>query len=233
MASQALQAFRRTVTVAWPKHADEEARKLLVSTARAGHAKIMAEQISRAGIAPDFDAYANTPGNTNIETVKVPGGMIVYRYRYAREILTVALEELRKASPVISGLYRDSHTLFINGVAVTNPGTSASLKAGDEIFIANPVPYARRLEVGLTESGRAFVIQTQPRIYERTLKNILIPRYRNVAKLSLDYVTIPDAYIIKGRLPSHYIAKGGVRRRRRQQVGQPVRAPAIVISLPQ
>jgi hypothetical protein len=136
---------------------------------------------------------------------------------------------LRKASPIISGLYRDSHTVFVNGIPVV--GVPQSLKQGDEIYIANPTPYARRLEVGLTESGRAFVLQVQPNIYGRVMRGILIPRYRNVAKISLDYVTIPDAYIIKGRLPSHYIAKGGVRRRRHQPVGQPVRSPAIVILL--
>lgn len=229
MASAALQSFRRTVTIAWPAIAVDEARKLLVATARAGHARIMAEQTGRAGFVPDFDAYANTPGNTNLDSVKLPGP-IVYRYRYVREVLTVALDELRKASPVVSGLYRDSHTLFINGIAVT--GSPPNLKAGDDIMIANPVAYARRLEVGLTESGRSFVIQVEPHIYERVAKRILIPRYRNVAKISFAYANIPGAYVIKGRLPSHYIAKGGVRRKRRQPVGQAVMAPAIVISLP-
>lgn len=228
MASASLQAFRRTVTVAWPQQANDEAQKLLVRTARAGHAQIMAEQMARAGFAPEWDAYANTPGNQNLDTVVLPGP-IVFRYRYIREVLTVALDELRKASPVVSGAYRDSHTLFVNGIAVS--GTPPALKAGDEVFIANPVPYARRLEVGLIEAGRAFVIQVPPRIYERVMKSILVPRYRNVVKLTFDYVTIPDAYIIKGRLPSHYIAKGGVRRRRRQPVGHPVRSPAIVIGL--
>lgn len=230
MVSRALQALRRTITVTWPAQANVEAKALLLRVAREGHARIMAEQVARGGIVPEWDAYADTHGNANLESVKIPNGRLVYRYRYTREVLTVALAELRKASPVVSGLYRDSHTLFINGIAMT--GAPPALKAGDEIFIANPVPYARRLEVGLTESGRAFVVQVPPRIYERVLKQILIPRYRNVAKLSLDYVTIPDAYIIKGRLPSHYIAKGGIRRRRRQPVGQPVRSPAIVISLP-
>lgn len=228
MVSAALQSFRRTVTVAWPLDAKEKAQKTLVRVARAGHAAIMAEQTARAGFAPEFEAYANNPGNTNLDSVVLPGP-IVYRYRYVREILTVALDELRKASPVVSGLYRDSHTLFINGIPVA--GTAPSIKAGDEVFIANPVPYARRLEVGKTESGRSFVLQVAPNIYERVMKRVLIPRYRNVAKLSLTYVTIPDAYIIKGRLPSHYIAKGGARRKRRQPVGQPVRSPAIVISL--
>lgn len=228
MASQALQALRRTVTVNWPKTAEVNAKAFLVRTARAGHARIMAEQTARGGFVPEWEAYANRPGNSNLDSVVLPGP-IVYRYRYIKEMIAVALEELRKASPVVSGAYRDSHTLFINGIA-TNviPNT---LEPGTEVFIANPVPYARRLEVGLTESGRPFVIQVEPRIYERVMKRVLMPRYRNVAKFTLDYVSIPDAYIIKGRLPSHYIAKGGTRRRRRQEVGKPVRSPAIVISV--
>lgn len=228
MASAALQSFRRTITVAWPQQAEADAQKALVRVARAGHAAIMQEQTTRAGFAPDFEAYANTPGNSNLDSVVLPGP-IVYRYRYFREMLSVALDELRKASPVISGLYRDSHTVFVNGIAVV--GVPQSLKKGDELYIANPTPYARRLEVGKTEAGRAFVLQVQPNIYGRVMRTILIPRYRNVAKISLDYVTIPDAYIIKGRLPSHYIAKGGARRKRRQTVGSPVRSPAIVFSL--
>lgn len=228
MASRALQAFRRTVTVDWPNIADEDARRHLVRVARAGNAKILADQAARGGVAPDVDAYANTPGNRNLDSVKLPGP-IVFRYRYAREIVKEALVALRAASPVTSGLYRDSHTLFINGIPVEF--LPQTVLASDEVYIANPVPYARRLEVGLTESGRPFVVQVPPRIYERVLKGTLIPRFRNVANLSLIYVTIPDAYIIKGRLPSHYIAKGGVRRKRRQQVGMPVQSPAILIDL--
>lgn len=228
MASKALQAIRKTVTVTWPKVAEDDARKFLVRTARAGHAKIMAEQTARGGFPPDWDAYANRPGQTNLDNVILPGP-IVFHYRYMRELIAFALEELRKASPVISGDYRDSHTLYINGIPATAiPNT---IEAGMEIFIANPVPYARRLEVGLKEDGRPFVVQVEPRIYERTMKRVLQPRFRNVAKLSLDYVTIPGAWVIKGRLPSHYIAKGGVKRRRRQEVGKPVRSPAIVISV--
>lgn len=228
MASKALQAIRRTITVDWPKSAEDDARKFLVRTARAGHAKIMSEQTARGGFPPDWDAYANRPGQTNLDNVILPGP-IVFRYRYIRELILFALEELRKASPVISGAYRDSHTLYINGVPVS--AIPDRIEAGTDIMIANPVPYARRLEVGLKEDGRPFVVQVEPRIYERVMKRTLRPRFRNVARLEHAYALLPDAYVIKGRLPSHYIAKGGVRRKRRQEVGQPVRSPAIVISV--
>lgn len=229
LASKALQAIRRTVTVDWSKRSEAEARALLVRTAREGHARIMAEQTARGGFAPDWDAYADRPGNANLESVKVPNGVIVFRYRYMRELIAFAIEELRKASPVVSGDYRNSHTLYVNGVPATV--IPDRIEAGMELFISNPVPYARRLEVGLKEDGRPFIVQVEPHVYQRTMKRVLQPRFRNVAKLSLDYVTIPGAWVIKGRLPSHYIAKGGVRRRRRQEVGKPVRAPAIVISV--
>lgn len=228
MASKALQAIRRTITVDWPKAAEEDARRFLVRTARAGHARIMAEQTARGGFPPDWEAYANRPGQTDLDNVILPGP-IVFRYRYLRELIAFALDELRRASPVLSGAYRDSHTLYINGIATA--AIPATLSAGDDIMIANPVPYARRIEVGLKEDGRPFVVQVEPRIYERVMKRVLQPRFRRVAKLTHAYALLPDAYVIKGRLPSHYIAKGGVRRRRRQEVGKPVRSPAIVISV--
>lgn len=227
MPSQSLQAFRRTVTITWPKNAKEDARKALKRIALEGHQKIMQEQTARSGYAPDFDFYANYPGNRNLDSVVLPGP-IVYRYNYLKEICNVALKELRAASPVRSGLYRDSHTLYINGVSVTN--APPNLKASDEIYIANPTAYARRLEVGKTESGRPFVIQVPPNIYER-VRQKLIARFGRVANFSMTYITAPQAYTIKGALPSHYIAKGGVRRKRRQSAGSAVRSPAILISV--
>jgi hypothetical protein len=101
MANASLAAFKRTVTVNWPKHQEAQAKNLLIKTAQDGHKKIMAEQSARSGIAPQFEAYANTPGKP-IEAVILPGP-IVYRYRYLREVVLVALKELEQASPVQSG----------------------------------------------------------------------------------------------------------------------------------
>ena len=39
--------------------------------------------------------------------------------------------------------------------------------ASEYVFL-NTVPYARKIEIGKTESGRDFVIQVPNRIYERT-----------------------------------------------------------------
>lgn len=223
MASGALQAFRRTVTVNWPKRQEDGARRHLVATARAGHDKIMREAMARAGFAPDFEAYANRPGNTNLDSVKLPGP-IVFRYRYLREAIVFALAALRRASPVVSGAYRDSHRLFIDGVAVGD--IPAKIAPGATIMIANLVPYARRIEIGRTQSGRPFVIQVPPRIYESVTRQVRA-RFGKIGKVTFGYASVPNASVIKGRLPSHYTGAAGVRTRRRQAAGQPVPAPAI------
>lgn len=231
--SAALRSIRRVITADWPKAAERNAKAFLIRTARTGHQRIMADAKGE-GLAPTFEAYANSPGNKNLETVILPGP-IVYNYRYLSDVIQVALDELRKMSPVQSGDYVRSHTLYINGTPTDV--TPKTLKAGDQVYIANPVPYSRRIEVGKTKSGRAFVMQVEPRIYERVAKRVLIPRYRNQAKITFGYVTLSGAHTVKGGLSSHYGtgAKagprgGGTMRKRRQKVGSVVQSPAIFIT---
>lgn len=218
MTAASLQSFRQTVTVSWPAHARDNGKALLLRMARAGHARIMADGKSKTGSEPQWDAYANRVGNTNLDSVVVPGP-IVYRYRYTRKIVEDTLDALRKASPVRSGNYVRSHTLYINGAAVDKP--PVNLKASDEIMIANPLPYARRIEIGKTEKGRDFVIQVENKIYERTAKAIA-GKYRSVAKVTFAYITPPSG--------DRYVAKGKAGKGRRGRAGT-VTVPAIIIEL--
>jgi hypothetical protein len=228
LASRALQALRHRVTVEWPKIADDEARKLLINFARESHDRIMREQTARAGVFPEWDAYANTPGNTNLQSVKLPGP-IVYRYRYLQEIVLEAIRMLKAASPPGSGKYKNAHKLWINGDEVP---LNSKLEPGQEIAIANTRDYARRLEVGKKDSGEAFLISVPNHIYERVAKQ-LAARYqsrgRGVAEIKFGYLTLPKAWVIKGLLGPHYRLPTGKLRKRRQHVGELVRAPAIFI----
>jgi hypothetical protein len=76
---------------------------------------------------------------------------IVYRYAYMAKIVEIAIQELRDRSPIGSGddphpgLYRDSHMIFIDGHAVAD---ASGWRPGQQINISNPVPYARKIEVG-------------------------------------------------------------------------------------
>lgn len=238
-------AFRRTVEVAWPKHMESSAREHLLSVARAGNAENMRQATALLGHAPEVTGYANRPGNP-VDQVAMPGP-IVYRYGYLRAAIRLALQTLRDQSPVASGTYRDAHTLFIDGRPVA--GLPDRIPAGAEIMIANPVPYARRLEVGRTKSGRSFVLRVPDAIYERVAKRILQPRFGAIARFTFNYVTLPGAWKVKGGLGGSYLTgetrkrgvtlkgrryeKGGAKvRHRSQKIGEAVRAPAIFIEPP-
>lgn len=228
--------IRRIVTVDWQRHQEAQAKALLIAVAREGHRRIMADQAARGSV-PSFEAYANRPGRP-IEQVILPGP-IVYLYRLElRRLVEFILDELRKASPVVSGDYVRGHTLFVNGVAQDH--VPVDLSPSDELYIANPVPYARRIEVGRTKSGRSFVMQVPPRIYERVAKQLVISKFRDQAKITFGYVTLIDAVTVTGglqkRTPYYGTGKigprgGGRRVKRRQRVGSKVPSPAIFIKL--
>lgn len=220
--SVALATIRRTVRVSWPDIATKEARAFLVQTAKAGHRKIMSEAVGRAGIEPTWIAYGDAPG-TPIESAKQ---RIVYRYYYVREILNELLRMLRAASPVGSGAYRNAHEIYVDGRPIA-AGAIPLIRPGQELMIANSMPYARRLEVGKTEAGRDFLISVPNRIYERTAQSAMA-KFKNTAKVSFGYVTLPAAHIHRGH-PGHGLGTKSARRRRVAHKGEEVRAPAIFI----
>jgi hypothetical protein len=229
MTNASLAAFKRTVTVSWPAHQQAQAKALLIKTAKDGHQKLMTEQKARSGIAPEFDAYANQPGKP-IESVVLPGP-IVYRYRYFREVVLVALKELEQASPFESGTYQRSHTLFVNGTPIADPFEHL-FKATDKIMIVNTVPYARRIEVGKTKSGRAFVLDVPPRVYDR-VRTILHARFRAIASIKVEFVNLSDAYKLKNDQVARRMVRGRwqhERKIRKDRVrGSAITYPALII----
>jgi hypothetical protein len=212
-----IQLIRRIVTVEWPKEIESDSKALLIDTARNGHKRIMADAAAK-GLQPNWEAYANTPGNSNLETVRLPGP-IVYNYRYLVDLIEFALDELRRQSPVDSGNYKRSHTVYVNDQPVgdTIPST---ISAGDRIYIANPVPYARRLEIGRTRAGRAFLIQVPNRIYERVTQ-MTQAEGKGRAKIKMGYVDLGVGTLRR--------SSG---RRRHRQAGAAIKSPAIFFQAP-
>ena len=223
MSRASLDAVKRTITVNWPAATQQGAKNYLIGFAQADINRISARQ------GPPEQVFANRPGNP-IQNVTLPGPIVAI-FDSRRRIAMEALQFLRDASPVKSGRYRNSHMILLNGTQVSD--LPASLKATDRITIVNPVPYARRIEIGKTEAGRDFVLQVPNRIYERVTKSKLMPKYRNVAKIRFGYIELSGAANIKGKLSASYAVKNKsgrtVQRKRRQQVGKPVQAPAIFI----
>lgn len=149
-----------------------EVRKAHAAFARRAHATVMAAAPRPSGFVRYVDGAKGAP-----EDAVKPNGVIVYDYLRIPEVARVAMELLFERSPVLSGLYRKSHTLFLNGAAVPN---LAGWRPGDQVAISNPAPYARKIEVG------SMKMRVPGHVYElvaQTLKQ----RFGNIANIGFTY----------------------------------------------
>lgn len=227
-----MQLLPRIISVEWPKKVNKDAAAFLVRVARNGHKRIMKDYAAK-GVVPAWDAYANTPGNTNLDSVKVPGP-IVYNYRYQfADLIEFALAELKRQSPVVSGDYKNGHTVFLNGQPI-GARVPKTIKPGDKIFIANLVPYARKLEIGRTKSGRTFLIKVPNRIYERVATTMNGKIKGGAVKISLGYVDL-GAWSLKKDQKTLIKTSRGYAHSKHQRpdrvAGSAVKSPAIFFTV--
>ncbi len=152
-----------------------------------------------------------------LESVNPDGGSIVVEYELVGDVLRWIAEKLIERSPQVSGAYRKGHELFADGAQVAIGG---EIPQASEYVFLNAVPYARKIEVGKTESGRDFVIQVPNRIYERTATDARA-RFGNLADIQFAYREPTTAYRLKR----------SVGRRKARQAGAAVQAPAIIVRL--
>lgn len=151
-------------------------QKDVAAFAKAEHAKVM-----RADPKP-LNYVRHVDGREAPEEAVKPGGVIVYDYNRLDRIAEVALDLLRKASPVKSGDYVRGHTLYLN---LTPVETLKSWKPGDEVSITNTVPYARVIEVG-KRGGTVVKFSMPPHVYEKVAR-ALMRQYREMADIQFSY----------------------------------------------
>jgi hypothetical protein len=104
--------------------------------------------------------------------------VIDFKYWRYDDVAQFALETLRGLSPVGSGgdphpgLYRDSHKLYLNGSVVSD---LSGWQPGDDAYIANLLPYARKIEVGgmqMQVPGTDHVYQQAEQIVNARMGNV-------------------------------------------------------------
>jgi hypothetical protein len=120
------------------------------------------------GYVPAYRSFVDGARSTALEKVKPDGGLIEFEFEIPEidaYLLRWIADELDRRSPFVSGDYQHGHVVLADGKVFDVNGPIPEAK---EFVFTNTEPYARKLEIGVTESGRAFVVQVQPRIYERT-----------------------------------------------------------------
>jgi hypothetical protein len=152
---------------------------------------------------------------------------VVIRYVYMDDIAQFTLQMLRDRSPVGSagdshpGLYRDSHMLFIDGHNVPD---AKSWQPGQALEFSNPVPYARKIELGTVK------ISAPAHVYEETAP-LVAARYGN--SVNVQFTFMPVRF---GSVQAYSQSLAG-RAARARRGGSPkalrdwlVRQPAIIIT---
>ncbi len=164
-----------------------------------------------------------------LDSVNPDRGIIIAEWSLVGDVLQWIFATLRARSPIVSGDYLRGHMLFADGVECdpTNPPPA------QEYIFLNAVPYARKIELGKTKSGRDFVIQVPNRIYERTAKDAQ-SRYGNVVKIRSTYSSLSSVGatpIGKWAGSASAQALAARHKRRSNSTEWLTRVPAIVVNL--
>lgn len=179
-----LRAFEETLRVHARRTAELSQRALVETAERVRDARI-AEQRSRAGVAPDYTQIVDRVRDAPLNAVR-PDGTIIFEWCYLREIAEVALRQLRARGPDLSGAWKKSLTVFVDDVRATTEAITAETKF---IEIAPVIIYARRLELGKDRKGGPFVVNAPPHLVEETAL-VLRAQYRRVANVKPSFVQL-------------------------------------------
>ena len=172
----------------------------------------VAERALREEVGRGFDnqPVVVTDGTPRRDYLQVkPFGKIEFiRRPQMAEAVLWALNQLQKRSPVKTGNYKHSHTLFIDGVEVEESLAPEEmllkLKDGQRVQIVNKLPYAKKIEgrKGSKKRGIGAVIglssQAPRGVYERVVLPLLVRRYGRSMFFDFKFVKLTGASKVWG-----------------------------------
>jgi hypothetical protein len=203
--------FARDLKVAGAGLEPEAIRALLVKTAKAG----LAEVIASGEGAPRYTRIVNGTMGGSEESVVLPGP-IIYRFSWLEDVAIYALAFLRERwnvqGPSKGGHYRDRHFLMVNG----HPARPEDIPADAEIVITNEQPYARKVQIG----AKGFLLPKG--IYENCRQALYRQFGRDLLNIEVRFIPLQGGYVLR-RYP-----KG---RRGKSLASQDMTYPALVISM--
>lgn len=152
----------------------EATQRAIVRTAKRLHGEVMRTDPRPAR----FTRIVDGQTGAREESVRADG-VITYLYPRLDAVVQYAMEVLFELSPVLSGLYRTSHTIFVGGTVVPN---LKGWTGGDDIVITNTVPYSRKIELGVMKMR----VPASAKVYNQAAKKVR-QRFGNVAKIGFTY----------------------------------------------
>lgn len=127
------------------------------------------------GRVPFYRKFVDGSEGADEESVK-PTGTIVYEFEIVTDVLYFIGTELEKHSPYLHGTYRQSHTLYADGIEVKLGG---QIPTASEFVFLSDLPYSSKIEHGSSS-------QAPDGVYEITANNAK-RRFGNVARIEFNY----------------------------------------------
>jgi hypothetical protein len=132
------------------------------------------------GRVPPYKIFVDGQQGASLKSVR-PNGVIVADFELVSDVLIWISQQLTQHSPVKSGRYKRSHTLFADGKHVEVVDQLVPV-AAEYIFI-NTVPYARKVERGSSSQAPEGVYQA--------VAALARARFGNIARTSYAFATLP------------------------------------------
>lgn len=212
--------FERDVQLVLSKTISREARQQLAAKAAR---KILADaqttNLRALGVSPPHRQFVDGRQNAPLESVNPDKGTIVFEFQLMREVLGWIGEQLIINSPVLTGRYRASHILLADGDQADID--SGVIKPAQEYKFVNIVPYARKIERGLSP-------QAPDGVYE-VLATLANRRFGNIARIKFVYTEVVGEGMLWDWAGSNASRMSGSAAQRKQHARN-VRQPSILVT---
>jgi hypothetical protein len=178
-------------------------------------AKVDAENARAAGRILPHSVIVDGAAAADLSRVR-SSSIIIARWSVGFAAVAYIFETLQIAGPRLSGAYRDSMRMYVDGVESRDPRDAQGAR---EVLFVPTVPYARKIERGLKGYAPGQVYQSAAQAARA--------RFGNAARIKFTYAE-PE-----GPAPAleRWAAKSPAARGRRKGKNNPYRQPAILVIL--
>jgi hypothetical protein len=194
---------------------NEQRKTMAAQFARDEIAK--AEAVNKAATGGEVKYTVSVDGRVGapLESVNTKGGTIVAEFNLGADVLRWIADKLKARSPSRSGRYVAAQVMLADGRETSPYGR---VPPADAYMFVDTAPYAAKIEMGKTKSGRSFTISaSNARVYDRTAKEAR-SLFKDVADIQYSFTSLAAAYTFRS-----------VGRRRR--VGGQQRTATIVVKM--
>lgn len=215
--------FARDINLIVSRHLSVEARqKMVAKEARRILAEAQEKNKAVLGEVPPHKRVVDGNVGAPLESVNVEHGHITFEFDLRMQALRWIGEQLVVNSPFRSGRFRDSIIVVADGVEV-EPDDSGKLPPAKEYVFVSTVPYARKIERGLSSQAPEGVFEVVADLAKR--------RFGNIANIRYTMFGITQGGTMLEEWASYHSSKEEGAKKQQRQYDKDIRNPAVFVKM--